>query len=202
MMNRRQLCCTWPCRARTRRGFTLIEVLLVVMIIGVASAIAFPYFVKSIHGNRLQAAARTVAQIGRYARTMAVLEQRRMTVTFHFDSSTVSMDAQAKATAPEAAATPATNAPASAQNESASGMADEPAPAPVPAGTPRLQRVLEGVHIEEVRRGEEESVREGTAAIEYRANGTCTAYEVKLGDAQGNRLTIKVDTLSGVQIEK
>jgi prepilin-type N-terminal cleavage/methylation domain-containing protein len=64
-------------------GFTLIELLLVIVIIGVALGIAMPSFVRSIQGQRLKTAARTVATVARYARSMAVLKQTDLTLSFN-----------------------------------------------------------------------------------------------------------------------
>jgi type II secretion system protein H len=60
-----------PCRA----AFTLIEVLLVIVVIGIAVGIAMPSFVNSMQGRRLQSAARMLTSVTRYARSMAVLKQ-------------------------------------------------------------------------------------------------------------------------------
>ena len=60
---------------RLRRAFTLIEVLLVIVVMGIAVAIAMPSFVRSIQGQRLSTAARTLTTVARYARSMAVLKR-------------------------------------------------------------------------------------------------------------------------------
>jgi len=74
-----------------KRAFTLIEVLLVVAIIGVVTAVTTPYFVRSIRGNRLRVAARTVVMAGRYARSMAVLRQEELAVRFDLGAPSVSV---------------------------------------------------------------------------------------------------------------
>ena len=73
-------------RKRQRFGFTLIEVLMVALIIGFMVAVSVPYMVKSIRGNRLRTAARSVIQMARYARTKAILSQGRYVLEIHSGS--------------------------------------------------------------------------------------------------------------------
>ena len=64
-------------------AFTLVEVLLVVVVMGIAVAIAMPSFVRSIQAQRLSTAARTLTTVARYARSMAVLKQSDLGITFN-----------------------------------------------------------------------------------------------------------------------
>jgi prepilin-type N-terminal cleavage/methylation domain-containing protein len=57
----------------SRRGFTLMELLLVIVITLILSAISIPMFVNSFEGNQLKVAARSVSRMHRYARSMSVL---------------------------------------------------------------------------------------------------------------------------------
>ncbi len=78
-----------PCRTRPPAGpggFTLVELLLVLVLLGVVVGIAMPYFVHSIRGNRLRVAGRTLVTVSRYARSMAVLKQAEVSLTFDLDS--------------------------------------------------------------------------------------------------------------------
>jgi len=74
-----------------RRAFTIIELLLVIVIIGIITAITIPNFIKSIRGNRLRAAGRTVVSAGRYARSMAVLQQRAVDLRFDLEAHTITV---------------------------------------------------------------------------------------------------------------
>lgn len=70
-------------RCHVSSAFTLIEVLLVIVVMGIVAAIAIPSFVHSIQGQRLSIAARTVTTVARYARSMAVLKQSDLVLTFN-----------------------------------------------------------------------------------------------------------------------
>jgi type II secretion system protein H len=60
------------------KGFTLVELLVVIVIVGVMALVILPNFTTGSDGARLRTAARGVAQMTRYARTMAVLYQTPM----------------------------------------------------------------------------------------------------------------------------
>jgi len=60
---------------RVRAAFTLIELLLVIAIIGVLTAVILPQFSVGMSGTRVRTATLAYMQTARYARTMALLYQ-------------------------------------------------------------------------------------------------------------------------------
>ena len=74
-----------------RAGFTLMEILLVVVIIGVASAVAIPTFARSFRGAKVRNSTRTVMMMHRHAQTKAVLGQRYMALLFDEVKGTLEM---------------------------------------------------------------------------------------------------------------
>ena len=79
---------------RTGRAFTIIELLLVLTIMGIVVAVIAPSLTRSIRGNRLRTASRTVVMAGRYARSMAVLKQKELSMVFNLESATVSVSGE------------------------------------------------------------------------------------------------------------
>ncbi|MFW6059173.1 MAG: pilus assembly FimT family protein [Phycisphaeraceae bacterium] len=72
-------------RPRSTRAFTLIEVLVVVAIVGIAGAIVVPHMLAS--GTLgIQAAARTIIADTLYAQNDAVADQRPRRIVFHPDT--------------------------------------------------------------------------------------------------------------------
>ena len=68
-----------------RGGFSLMELLLVVVIMGIAVGIAAPAMVHSIAGNRLRTAGRALVTSARYARSMSILHQTPVILRFNLD---------------------------------------------------------------------------------------------------------------------
>ncbi len=62
-------------------GFTLLEIVIVVLIISLAMAVAYPALSRGSSVLRLRATSRDVLNTFRYAREKAVTEQTRMIVT-------------------------------------------------------------------------------------------------------------------------
>jgi type II secretory pathway pseudopilin PulG len=61
------------------------------VVLGIVTAIAMPSFVRSIQGQRLRTAARTMATVARYARSMAVLKQGDLNLTFNLANGQVDL---------------------------------------------------------------------------------------------------------------
>ena len=189
----------------SHRAFTLIELLLVLAVIGIITVVTIPNFARSMRGSRLRVATRTVVMAGRYARSMAVLRQADMAVTFDLDAWRVAVQ-PLRSPAPE---------PAESESEEASEdngpVAAEPAPPPAPAageggrgdmGEVELTRDLEGVRIVGVSTGDEEGDRTaGQVTVIYRNNGRCTPYTVRLADEDDLGVTVAVDALASAVTE-
>ncbi len=67
-------------------GFTLIEVILVVVISLILMGVSLPYFAHAYKGTKLRTASRTVNRMARYARSMAIMRETTMTVALNHET--------------------------------------------------------------------------------------------------------------------
>ena len=69
-----------------KNGFTLIELILVLVVIVIVSGISLPYFAGTFRGTKLKTASRTIDRISRYAHAMAILREETMTVVLNHET--------------------------------------------------------------------------------------------------------------------
>jgi len=89
---------------RTARGFTLLELLVVLALAGLILALVLPRLAGGLEGLRLRTASRQVAALLRTARAQAVVERR--TVTVNVDPRRGLLEASSEAGTPRRLALP------------------------------------------------------------------------------------------------
>jgi prepilin-type N-terminal cleavage/methylation domain-containing protein len=184
-----------------RKGFSLIELMLVVAVIGIASAVTLPSFYRSLRGNRLRTAGRAVVIAGRYARSMAVMKQQVMVVEFNLTRSEISVrPARAEAAAPAASDS---DDVFTSPSMTPSVLTDEVSSEDAGSGKVELKRLLDRVTIVSVDvDGVEAMEQDNIVTIQYSNNGRCTPYSVLIKDEFDMAIRVDVDHLAGIQTER
>lgn len=189
-------------RTESARAFTLIELLLVVAILAVISVMAVPEFVKSTRGNRLRAAARTVVASGRYARSMALMRQAPMGVTFDLDAGRVTVEEAGASALPE----PDTEDEDGAEDETVNPYDKLAGAGAAEVKRDRLEpvvRLLDRVRLAAVEADDDESsITEGRYTVVYGTHGRCRPYRVTVEDEFGVSLTVSVDHLAAAEVSR
>jgi prepilin-type N-terminal cleavage/methylation domain-containing protein len=75
-----------------KKAFTLIELMVVVMVLGIVAAVIVPNFSVFMKGNRMRLSVKSVILAGKYAKSIAVLRQRDTAVIFDFEKNIISVD--------------------------------------------------------------------------------------------------------------
>ena len=76
-----------------RSGFTLLELLLVLTVMGIMAAVVVPNLASSLGGSRVSTAARSVSALGRSARYLAMMNQVPVDLVIDLGNAKVSTEA-------------------------------------------------------------------------------------------------------------
>lgn len=188
---------------RTRRAFTLIEILIVLVIAGLMAAIAVPGFTRAMKGAQLRSAARTLSMAHKFARNTAVLRQTPMALL---------VDTQAREIEVLSLSTRNSAQFKDGFLDGRAARVDAPMPEEGdPAATPEAPQAKPDIE-SEVRRtfgaevkvdsfatadGREAEELKGVYWVNYHPNGMCDGFRIRLVDANGQKVTITAEGISG-----
>ncbi len=179
---------------RGQGGFTLLELLMVVVILGIVTAVFVPRIGAGLAGARLATGARTVIQAARYARTMALLHQAETELVIGLKSGIVRVEAVGALPPPTAAdpAGPLPEAwPTAEDNDAVSGVTNRPAAAMTAqqfADELRTEFTCEGIGFRFL--GYDDTLDEPASGpagdeapecrIRFRSNGICRPFGLRV----------------------
>ncbi len=209
-------CSNSSCR---QSAFTLIEVLLVLVILGVMVTVMLPQVMSSLREHELRGATRIVMSAGRHAMSLAVLSQRQMSVVVDLDASTLTIRAAPRSkrldgtgeeqeggepepTDPLAAAVAgAWEVDAGETEPDDTDGAYEGAVAIVDEEVVHRFNSIRFSFIE-IRGEDGYRAEEGQHTIVYYTNGRCTPHTVGIEDNDGATATIDIDALCSARVLK
>ena len=88
-------------RSKSTSGFTLIEVILVLVVIVIISGIALPNLSGSYGNAKLRSAASNIERLGRYARGMAILREQDLSMVIDTEKQLIYIGAEKRITSDE-----------------------------------------------------------------------------------------------------
>lgn len=195
--------CGWnkksiPSACGSRRGFTMIEILVVVVIAALVAAIALPGFVRSMRGAQLRTASRTVLMSHKYARSTAVLRQVPMAILIdkeHSELEIIEMRSASGSSERDKFLDARQNRDVDAALGAAAPAEEQKA---APAITTDVFRELgRDVKIESFQSERGGQEYRGVFWIMYHPNGMSDGFELELSDGSNRRATITSDAISG-----
>jgi type II secretory pathway pseudopilin PulG len=179
-----------------------VEIMLVVVIIGIASAVALPTFAKSYRGAKLRTSVRMVLAMHRNAQSKAVLGQEYTALLFDIRKGTVELVEQSGAKKMQDSFFGEIGGGGSGMGSvmsgsdfagggggGANGDGDGDA-----VSSFALRKLEDTVSFESFRGGKE---IDELFYVSYYPSGRCEGYTVTLADGEGRRRSVTVDSVTG-----
>lgn len=170
-----------------RGGFTLVEILLVVVLIGISLGVSVPIFARSVRGARLRQSGRMVLAMHRQARSKAVLGQCYASLFFDERLGTVELFTQSEGAQKDSFFDTLGGGGAAGGGEGGGATGVQPVSTAVKA-------LEEGVRIASFRGGADV---DGIHYVQYFPNGMCEEWTLGLEDADGRSMRLSADPVTG-----
>ena len=160
-----------------KKGFTLLEMLVVLVLISLVTALVAPRLTSPLGNLQLKTAVKKIAGSLRYARSLAASEKVNRVCDFDFENQKVTIS-----------------------SESEPGAGDD-------SGSPEVGRGItyvlpEGVHLKKAYAGDV-AVGNGIFQVVFFANGSSSGGDIVLSSDNGRAMLIHIDFITGmVEIAK
>lgn len=178
-------------------GFTLIEIILVVVISLILLGVALPNFAQTYKGAKLRSAARLVDRMGRYARSTAIMREEIMVLVLNHET----MELYLGAEAPASTSTNAADGELDQDVLKRLGYVEGDESSDDTGGIEKeVHKFLpEGLEVADFEQDEfdDDEVFEDRYLIRYYPNGRSDWFTLELEDQRGTGVKLENDPISG-----
>lgn len=189
-----------------RQGFTLIEMLVVIAIIGICVSLTIPYFVEAQRGAALRTSAQTIIQTAKYARSMALLKQVDFALLVDKGASQVELVAltQPPGSGDQDKFIDERSSRASqidmltASKAEATDPDATNAPPPIAIKTELVRDLEDGILIKDLKVEGDTGRDRDVSWIFFNRSGTCSGFTLTIEDSRGSTADIEMDGISGL----
>lgn len=184
-----------------RRGFSLVEIMVVVIIMTIAAGVALPTFVGSFRGAKLRVAARTLSMASRYARSTAVLQSQHMAMllfTDHGEIELVRLETRADRSEQAMFLEGRGDRRVDGLIDRRGGSEERGPETSMP--TASVRKLPDGIRIVHVETGPKlrgSGGLDGAYWISFYPNGMTERFAITLEDDAGRQAVVSIDPISG-----
>ena len=176
----------------SRAGFTLLEVILVVVLIVIITGVSAPYFAGSLRGSRLRTAARSIERLCQYSHSMAIMKNEVLTLGIDTDTMELFVGTQTHST-----------------TNNADGQIDQSVLKRlhyIDSGEEdfsidkEFRRYLpEGLVVNDFEKewNDEDHLYDNFCLVRFYPNGQCEWFKLELMDSRDNAIRMEIDPISG-----
>ncbi|MDZ8118423.1 pilus assembly FimT family protein [Pontiella agarivorans] len=178
----------------SRRAFTLMEVMLVIVIVAIITGVSLPYFSGTIKGAGLKTTARTISRMSRYARSMAIMREEMMTIVLNQETMEIFLGG-------ELVQTNSADGEIDQDILKRLGYKDGEGTSDETAGIEKeVHKILpKGLTVREFDKEwtEEDDEYPDLCLIRFFPNGQCEKFEIEIEDKRGVAIRMENDPISG-----
>ena len=205
---------------RRRTGFTMMEMLIVMTIIGVVAAVVIPNIGAGLSGSQVQIAARGLTQLSRYARNMALANQTEVELmlgsngTLRVQASARSLNFANRSQQADSGDLFGSAALSAARAQDAQGGSARQSSSASLENSIRMEKTFDRVNFVyqgktdalgralTEREGGTKTEEEGQAAVvKFASNGVCQPCKIKVESTRGDTLYVTLNATGKTKIE-
>lgn len=172
---------------KSHRGFTLLEILLVLLVMSICAAAFVPVALNTVDSARARSGLRQTVALNRFARSQAIVQQKKIKISYHPDGKIIRVSAR------------------SHSKDALQKQSGTPSVLKVYGRAPLKQDAGEWKALREIQLPKNLEIEDTTdlqneedaSFIIFNENGSTDSHTITLKDADGSTYQVRVEGISG-----